>query len=82
MIGSLDQLIHEAATRLPVHCCTGAPSDRACAFPRTRPSKPLWAAQVICCTTVFPADRVTCRIRWQVACTRCVRWLRAALGVS
>jgi hypothetical protein len=29
---------------------------------------------------VFPAVRGQCLLRWQVACTRCVRLLRAALG--
>ena len=48
----------------------------------TRPKQAAWAVQVICCSTVFPASRDGCFVRWQVACTRCVRLLRAALGVS
>ncbi len=50
--------------------------------PRTRPKQAARAAQVICCITVFPASRGGCLLRLQVACTRCVRLLRAALGVS
>ncbi len=48
----------------------------------TRPKQAAWAVQVVCCSTVFPASRDGCLVRWQVACTRCVRLLRAALGVS
>ena len=48
----------------------------------TRPKQAAWAVQVVCCSTVFPAGRDGCFVRWQVACTRCVRLLRAALGVS
>ena len=48
----------------------------------TRPKQAAWAVQVVCCITVFPASRGGCLLRWQVACTRCVRLLRAALGVS
>ena len=48
----------------------------------TRPKQAAWAVQVVCCSTVFPASRDGCFVRWQVACTRCVRLLRAALGVS
>ncbi len=48
----------------------------------TRPKQAAWAVQVVCCSTVFPARRGGCFVRWQVACTRCVRLLRAALGVS
>ena len=48
----------------------------------TRPRQAAWAVQVVCCSTVFPASRDGCFVRWQVACTRCVRLLRAALGVS
>ena len=29
----------------------------ACAFPRTRPKQAARAVQVVCCSTVFPADR-------------------------
>ena len=46
------------------------------------PSKPLGRFRSVCCTTVFPAARGGCLLRWQVSCTRCVRLLRAALGVS
>jgi SRSO17 transposase len=48
----------------------------------TRPKQAAWAVQVVCCNTVFAASRDGCFVRWQVACTRCVRLLRAALGVS
>jgi len=49
----------------------------------TRPKQAARAVQVFCCKiTVFPAGRGGCLLRWQVACTRCVRVLRAALGVS
>jgi hypothetical protein len=48
----------------------------------TRPRQAAWAVQVVCCSTVFPASRDGCFVRWQVACTRCVRLPRAALGVS
>jgi hypothetical protein len=48
----------------------------------TRPKQAAWAVQVVCCSTVFPASRGWFLLRWQVACTRCVRLLRAALGVS
>ncbi len=48
----------------------------------TRPKQAAWAVQVVCCSTVFPASGDGCFVRWQVACTRCVRLLRAALGVS
>src|SRR5258707_1318995 len=50
--------------------------------PRTRPKQAARAAQAVCCTTVFPASRGGCLLRLQVACTRCVRLLRAAPGVS
>ena len=60
----------------PVHCCTGAPRDRARTFPRTRPKQAAGAFQAFCCSTVFPASRDGC------LCTRCVRLLRAASGVS
>ena len=30
-----------------MHCCTGAPEDRACTFPRTRPKQAARAVQVI-----------------------------------
>ena len=67
----------------PVHCCTGAPSGPGMHVPAHHgPGKPLRAAQVVCCSTVFPAVRGWFLLRWQVSCTRCVRWLRAALGVS
>jgi len=46
------------------------------------PGKPLGRFQVVCCITVFPASRDGCFVRWQVACTRCVRLPRTALGVS
>ena len=58
------------------------PQDRACTFPRTRPKQAARAVQFVRCITVFPAVRGWFLLRWQVACTRCVRWLRAALGVS
>ena len=48
----------------------------------TRPKQATWAVQVVCCSTVFAASRDGCFVRWQVACTRCVRLLRASLGVS
>ena len=48
----------------------------------TRPKQAAGAVQFVCCSTVFPASRDGCFVRWQVACTRCVRLLRAALGVS
>ena len=48
----------------------------------TRPKQAARAVQVVCYSTVFPASRDGCLLRWQVACTRCVRLLRAALGVS
>ncbi len=48
----------------------------------TRPKQAAWAVQVVCCNMVFPASRDGCFVRWQVSCTRCVRLLRAALGVS
>ena len=67
----------------PVHCCTGAPSGPGMHVPAHHgPGKPLRAVQVVCCSTVFPAVRGWFLLRWQVSCTRCVRWLRAALGVS
>ncbi len=67
----------------PAHCCAGAPSGPRMHVIRARgPSKPLGAAQVVCCITVFPASRGSCLLRLQVACTRCVRLLRAAVGVS
>ena len=67
----------------PVHCCTGAPSGPGMHVPAHHgPGKPLRAVQVVCCITVFPASPGRCFVRWQVACTRCVRLLRAALGVS
>jgi len=50
--------------------------------PRTRPKQAARAVQVVCCNTVLPASRGGRLLRWQVACTRCVRLLRAALGVS
>jgi len=48
----------------------------------TRPRQAAGAVQVVCCSTAFPASRGGCLLRWQVACTRCVRLLRAARGVS
>ena len=48
----------------------------------TRLKQAARAVQVVCCSTVFPASRDGCLLRWQVACTRCVRLLRAAPGVS
>ena len=50
--------------------------------PAPRPKLAARAVQVFSCSTVFPAGRGGCLLRWQVACTRCVRMLRAALGVS
>ena len=67
----------------PVHCCTGAPSGPGMHVPAHHgPGKPLRAVQVACCITVFPAVRGWFLLRWQVSCTRCVRLLRASLGVS
>src|SRR6266568_725502 len=66
----------------PVHCCTGAPSGPRMPLITARPKRAAWAVQVFCCSTVSPASRDGCFVRWQVACTRCVRLLRAALGVS
>jgi hypothetical protein len=48
----------------------------------TRPKQAARAVQVVCCSTVFPAVRGGCLLRWQLACTRCVRLLRAVLDVS
>ena len=46
------------------------------------PGKPPGRVQFVCCITVFLAVRGWFLLRWQVSCTRCVRLLRAALGVS
>ena len=80
-----DQLtqLTELSRVAPVHCCTGAPSGPGMHVPAHHgPGKPLRAAQVVCCSTVFSAVRGWFLLRWQVSCTRCVRLLRAALGVS
>ena len=77
------QTIAATSRVAPVHCCTGAPSGPGMHVPAHHgPGKPLWAVQVACCSTVFPAVRGWFLLRWQVSCTRCVRWRRAALGVS
>ena len=66
----------------PVHCCYRGPLRTAHATRRgTRPKQATRAIQVVCCSTVFPAGRGGCPLRWQVACTRWVRLLRAAVGV-
>ena len=69
--GSPGALLHRGPLR------TGHARSRA-----PRPRQAARAVQVVCCSTVFPAGRGWCLLRWQVACTRCVRLLRAALGVS
>ena len=69
--GSPGALLHRGPLR------TGHARSRA-----PRPRQAARAVQVACCITVFPACRGGCLLRWQVACTRCVLWLRAALGVS
>ena len=66
----------------PVIAAPGPPQDRACTFPCTRPKQAARAVQFVCCITVFLAVRGWFLLRWQVSCTRCVRLLRAALGVS
>jgi hypothetical protein len=69
--GSPGALLHRGPLR------TGHARSRA-----PRPKQATGAVQVVCCSTVFPAGRSGCLLRWQVACTRCVRLPRAALGVS
>ncbi len=77
--------LRERAARLP-----GSPGAllhrgylrTAHARSRTRLKQAARAVQFVCCITVFPAVRGWFLLRWQVACTRCVRLLRAALGVS
>ena len=44
------------------------------------PSKPLGQFRSSAEAPVFPAGRDGCLVRWQVACARCVRLPRAALG--
>ena len=83
--GGIKVVISQAGTSrvAPVHCCTGAPSGPGMHVPAHHgPGKPLRAVQVVCCITVFSAVRGWFLLRWQVSCTRCVLWLRAALGVS
>jgi len=62
--------------------CRGPLRTAHARYPRTRPRQAAGAAQVVCCMTVLPASRGGLLIRWQVACTRCVRLFRAASGVS
>jgi transposase len=69
--GSPGALLHRGPLR------TGHARSRA-----PRPRQAAGAVQVACCITVFLAVRCWFLLRWQVACTRCVLWLRAALGVS
>lgn len=68
--GSPDALLHRGPLR------TGQARSRA-----PRPKQAARAVQADC-VTVPPASRGGCLLRWQVACTRCVRSLRAAAGVS
>ncbi len=59
--GSPGALLHRGPLR------TGHARSRA-----PRPRQAARAVQVVCCSTVFPARRGGCLLRWQVACTRCV----------
>jgi transposase len=68
--GSPGALLHRGPLR------TGHARSRA-----PRPRQAARAVQVVC-SMLFPASRGGCLLRRQVACTRCVRLLRAALGVS
>src|SRR6266704_1668666 len=72
-----DRGAHRCNRRVaPVHCCTGAPSGPRMPLITARPKRAAWAVQVFCCSTVSPASRDGCFVRWQVACTRWVRLLR------
>ena len=59
----------------------GPPQDRACTSRARGPSKPLGRFSSSAAARCFPPSGWFL-LRWQVSCTRCVRLLRAALGVS